>query len=199
MANGSVFVSSGSSLYALKADTGAILWQIGDPAADEYYQPTVVKGVVYIGYRNRPLSSSRFRAFRASDGQQLWGVVTNNNTTVNLGLVRTAAAVANGVVYGNAGQNLIAFNAGNGALLWSASGPFDPTSPTIASGLVFMSGGVFPAGQLKIFDAASGALLKASPGEGFHTVANGMVFVREILPNNARSLRALRLPKSLLP
>jgi outer membrane protein assembly factor BamB len=100
-------------LYALNASTGAFLWRTSLGVMLFGETPAVANGKVYIG------ASGQLYALNATTGAVLWATPGGENSPI----------VANGVVYsGNWGQgsedvdqefaNILAFDAGTGALLW---------------------------------------------------------------------------------
>jgi outer membrane protein assembly factor BamB len=95
------------------------------PMAEVSGDVAVVDGVVYAG------SGLGFRALDAATGEQRWGVST-------MDLVRSAPAVAGGVVYVGAGNGrLSALDAATGAVLWSSNpGARAIGTPAVAGGRV---------------------------------------------------------------
>jgi outer membrane protein assembly factor BamB len=87
VANGvAYFGSNGSGIYALDADTGALLWNHPTPNAAEIAAPAVVNGVLYVGSGGNDLV-----ALNASTGAQLWSFSTGF-------YVYSSPTVVNGVV-----------------------------------------------------------------------------------------------------
>jgi outer membrane protein assembly factor BamB len=117
--------SNDGNLYALNADTGALLWKY---TTDSYVRssPAVANGVVYIGS-----TDDNVYALNASTGALLWKYATADS-------VVSSPAVANGVVYvGSDDGNLYALNASTGALLWKyPAGGSD--SPAVVNGMVYI-------------------------------------------------------------
>ena len=196
--NGVVYVGAGvhdaaSALYAFDAagvtgcagtpKTCAPLWKTTIGGAPVWSSPTVVNGVVYVGY------GGGFFAFDAASGAgPMW-----TGSTGNTGL--SSPAVAHGIVYINSDRGLFAFDAAGVtgcsatilkqcAPLWT-TGPgygFDGSSPAVANGVVYVGND----NLLYAVDAASGALLWSAntgvtPNSGYMgpspAVANGVVYV----------------------
>jgi glucose dehydrogenase len=165
VANGVVYIGSLSFyLYALRADTGTVLWKY---PINEAASPAVADGVVYFGS-----PGGNVYALNAQTGAKLWeypipdtvdssptvangivyvGAVDNKlhaldaQTGIQLweyktgNLVYSSPAVANGVVYFGSGDNYVyALNTGTGALLWKyATGGPVSSSPAVVNGVVY--------------------------------------------------------------
>jgi uncharacterized repeat protein (TIGR01451 family) len=125
--SGAVYVgSSDHNVYALNANTGALLWKYDTGALLES-SPAVVNGKVYIG-----ANDGNVYAFDATTGVKLWTFTAGNGVTAS-------PAVANGVVYAaSANGYFYALNANTGAKLWSYATPYISTaSPTIVDGVLY--------------------------------------------------------------
>jgi polyvinyl alcohol dehydrogenase (cytochrome) len=105
---------SGGGWTALDPNTGAILWQTGDPSmAADYADPVVANGVVYVGSLER--TRDQMFALDAATGTILWRFAAG-------GSVAAHPAVSDGMVYwgsgfttfgnGNANNKLYAFSPG---------------------------------------------------------------------------------------
>jgi outer membrane protein assembly factor BamB len=85
VANGVVYVGSyDSSVYALKAYTGAKVWSY--PTGGGISSPAVANGVVYVG------ANDSIDALNAATGALLWSYSTGK-------AVNSSPAVVNGAVY----------------------------------------------------------------------------------------------------
>jgi outer membrane protein assembly factor BamB len=128
--DGVVYVAS-TSLYALKAKDGSLLWrhrfQYGASSS-----PIVVNGTIYIGE-----GDGYTYALNATDGSVLWRYQTK------MYIYSTAPAVVNGVVYvGSSNHSIYALNASDGSLLWSYStGGAINSSATVSNGIVYIGAG----------------------------------------------------------
>ena len=155
-----VYVADGSGkLFALDAATGAKRWSI--QTADGV--PSVVDGVVYISG-----STGYLDALDAKTGSHLWSFIPKLNG------INASPAVANGVVYINAGQ-LYALDAKTGTQLWSF--PKTGSSPAVANGVVYMG-----SDQLYALDAKTGTQLWSYPIDSTYSppvVVNGMVYIAD--------------------
>jgi len=176
VANGVVYVAAHQSdLYALNADTGALLWSY--PQAVAYNSPAAANGAVYfVAYDAQPYQLY-LCALNANTGALLWKYMLGDDYTTN-----GPTVVANGIVY-IARQNsaeVDALDAGTGTLLWTA--PVFTSGVAVASGVAYLG-----ARDLYALNARTGALLWKFPGTkyGFETpfVANGVVYAVE--GNNA--------------
>ena len=98
VANGVVYIGSDdNNVYALNANTGALLWSYTTGGAVTS-SPAVANGVVYVGS-----DDNKVYALNASTGALLWSYTTG-------GAVESSPAVANGVVYvGSDDGNVYAF------------------------------------------------------------------------------------------
>ena len=112
--------SRDGSIHARNSATGSQLWSY-QTGSSVLSSPVVVNGTVYVGSSNNYLY-----ALNAKSGKQLW----RYNAATGTGAAPTAAAVdvgtavvVNGVVYGQASDNvnhsyLFALDAANGAQVW---------------------------------------------------------------------------------
>jgi outer membrane protein assembly factor BamB len=167
--NGVVYASSsGGSLYALSAATGAKIWSFSTGNLGLESSPAVANGVVYAGFPDGSVY-----ALNAATGAKIWSFSTG---TIGIG---SSPAVANGVVYITSAGTLYALSATTGAELWSVNGAFGNCSPTVANGVVYIAT-VDEAADA--FDAATGATLWTFPVPGTISssapaVADGEVFI----------------------
>ena len=138
------------------------------PMAEVLGDVAVVDGVVYAG------SGLGFRALDAATGELLWAVST-------MDLVRSAPAVAGGVVYvGSRDRKVYAVDADTGSPVWTVTvGGIVDAAPVVAGGVVYVGAGN---GRLYALDAATGASVwTATTGGSISdpvTVAGGTVYAR---------------------
>jgi outer membrane protein assembly factor BamB len=155
VANGTVYVgSSDYNVYALNANTGALLWKYATNGR-VYSVPTVANGRVYFGSSN---NDHNVYALNATTGALLW---TYTTTSYGVG----SPTVAGGAVYVGSFDSdsiLYALNADTGTLLWQFQGPFKMASPAVVNGVVYTASG---------YDALA---LKASTGELLWTYDTGL-------------------------
>jgi outer membrane protein assembly factor BamB len=136
-------VNSNGGVYALQANTGALLWTypnaVGVPGS-----PAVSGGVVYACSADGYVS-----ALDARTGALKWKYGT-------IGFNDTGLTVANGVVYaGSDDSNVYALDAETGALRWKYNtGRAVVTSPAVANGVVYIGNA-----NVLALDANTGALL----------------------------------------
>jgi outer membrane protein assembly factor BamB len=127
--DGVVYIGGLFTMYALNANTGAIVWQYyaGYGNFFGFSIPAVVDGVVYIGNDNNVVY-----ALNASNGSLNWQFTTGN-------FVNCSPAVVDGVVYVcSADGNLYALNSTTGAELWQfATGNVLFFSPAVVNGAVY--------------------------------------------------------------
>ncbi len=182
VSHGTVYVTGGDTIFAVRASDGTLLWRRtlkGEFDENFLSAPSVnaLGTTVYVGGTCLGLF-----ALNAETGATKWrGVVGAGEST---------PAVANGKVYVNSEDpvfGLFAFNATTGALLWRSEDPGEPIStPTVANGVVY---DLSDTGDLMMFDSSTGALLGtlADPGGrpfgglgdpvSQAAVVNGMVYV----------------------
>ncbi len=119
-ANGRVYViatttpSPPFSVMALDASDGSTLWRVPESLSNDFSQPVVDDGMVYVG------DTSGVAAFSASNGARLW-------QSQPLGVEMVGPAAANGMAYvawvhSNEQPMLTAFNGSTGQRGWSVSG-----------------------------------------------------------------------------
>jgi outer membrane protein assembly factor BamB len=130
--NGVVYASSwDDNLYALDANTGALLWKYST-TNHIYSSPAVADGVVYVGS-----GDGNVYALNATTGALVW--------KHSIGNFAASPALANNVVYVASAEGnvyfLNALNARTGASLWKYTLGLQPTDPVVANGLVYFGSG----------------------------------------------------------
>ena len=123
------------------------VWEFSAPGGI-VSSPAVYDGRVYVGSR-----ANRLYALDAATGAKLWERLT-------AGWVDSSPAVYGGAVYAAClGGRLYSVDRVTGALLWIADlGAASASSPLVMAGRVFVGTGS-PENKLKVYDAATGALL----------------------------------------
>jgi outer membrane protein assembly factor BamB len=169
--------SSGSRLYALDANTGAVKWGPVEVGGGNPWS-----GLAYDGGRIFTVNEhGTMEAFDATSGALKWAVQLPNQylfsspPTAAGGLVYTGGAGSGGTVY--------AVDESTGAVVWTSSVMNgDNSSPAVSSGGVYVS---YACGQTYDFAPGSGALLwhvnTSCEGGGGKTpvLANGRLYVRD--------------------
>jgi outer membrane protein assembly factor BamB len=132
------------AIYALNADTGALIWKYGidGPA---FGSPAVANGVVYVS------GVDNLFALDANTGALLW----------QYGLTYTSQycspTVVNNIVYFASGPYVYALNATSGALIWRyTTAGTNPNPPAVTNGIVYVNSG---AGTVYALNANTGALI----------------------------------------
>ncbi|HLH63420.1 MAG TPA: PQQ-binding-like beta-propeller repeat protein [Ktedonobacteraceae bacterium] len=164
--DGVVYVAS-SSLYALNAGNGSLLWKhrFKYGAASS---PAVVNGIIYINEGDGYLY-----ALNAGDGSIVWQYKTE------MYVYSTAPTVVNGVVYaGSTNHTLYALNAGSGSLLWSyQTGGAIYSSAAVSDGIVYIGSAD---GSMYALNAADGSLIwRYTTGDSIYSspsAVNGVVY-----------------------
>jgi outer membrane protein assembly factor BamB len=138
-----VYVASGDDLLAVQARTGEVAWTFH--ASGPAQPPTVVAGVAYVVAATPSYESAVVYALNASDGSQRWHAQVNGH------IVRCAPAIGEGMVYITSTSGVVALDADDGSQRWQvalASSSTNPSSPTLANGLLFLGAGMLPDGAL---------------------------------------------------
>ncbi|MHB8596366.1 MAG: outer membrane protein assembly factor BamB family protein [Ktedonobacteraceae bacterium] len=166
VANGVVYVAA-TSLYALNASNGALLWS-DTFSTGASSSPTVINGVIYIVE-----GDGNLYALNANDGTQIW------HYQIGMSGNATAPTVSNGVVYvGSSNNSLYALNSTDGSLLWQyqTSGSIN-SSAAVSNGIVYIGS---EDGTMYALKAKNGSLLwHYQTGNAIFSspaVANGMVY-----------------------
>ncbi len=183
-----IFVVTGgttSTLYALDAQTGSVLWTQPSPAGyGGWAGATYDNGMLFVvSYQTPGFVSGAMFAFSAIDGHQIW------NTTLPSQYLFTSAPTAfNGIVYtGGAGYGgtVYAVQEAAGAVLWTAPvANGDSSAPAVSSDGVYVS---YVCPQTYKFNPTSGQLIwhynGGCEGGGGASAAlyQGMVYVRDII------------------
>ncbi len=139
-----IYVPSDDKLLAVHASTGEVAWTFH--ASGPVQPPVVVDGVAYVVVSLLPsYDSAVVYALNASDGSQRWHVQVNGH------IVQCTPAVGEGVVYVTSTSGVTALNASDGSQRWQValtSNSSNPSSPTLANGLLFFGAGMAPNGAL---------------------------------------------------
>jgi len=125
-AEGSAFIFSDSNLYAINASDGNLKWTYGSGG---WSPPAIVNGIVYVGGW-----AHNFVALDARDGSVIWEYPTGGG---NMG----APVVAENIVYFSSDDGYAyALTADKGILLWKYQTGVTRNSPTVANGIVYLTG-----------------------------------------------------------
>ena len=178
---------SSSSLYALDAGTGHVLWSQSSPSGyGGWVGVAYDNGVLFVvPYYTPGFSNGEMFAFSAVDGHQLWSATlpvqysySSAPTAVN-GIVYTGGAGSGGTVY--------AVRESDGTLLWTQEVENgDDSAPAVTSDGVYVS---YACPQTYKFNPTSGDLIWHFSGQceggGGDSVAiyNGQVYVRDLVDN----------------
>jgi len=104
-------ISASSSVYALRASDGTLLWHYTGNATQGYSWAAVADGVVYVSTLVN-MYKGYVIALQGNNGSLVWSEATDDPPI-------TASAILNGVVYvGAENGDLYALQAGNGSPLW---------------------------------------------------------------------------------
>ena len=183
VAGGTVYLSTGTGLYAFWATTGAQRWSVTVPSvlaggvSEVASSPAVSGGRVFLGS-----TDGNLYAFSTSTGTRLWVAATG-------GAILSSPTVVGATVYvGSNDGYLYAVDVATGARRWRAftsDAPVD-SSPAVSGGVVYVGAGD---GHVYAFAASTGVLKWQSAYEassGWYgseivsspAVAYGMVYVQ---------------------
>ena len=170
-ANGTVYLAQFNTLYALRPDSGQVVWTA--PLCCVNYSSVALKnGVVYIGDNDFP--RSYVRAFDATTGGALWA------TPLAGQFILSPPTVVHGRVFvGGGDHNVYALDASDGHILWSVpTGGEVNSSPAVHQGVVYV--GSYDH-LIYALDASTGDVIwTASTGDFVYSspaIANGRVYV----------------------
>ncbi len=163
------------AIYALNADTGALIWKYG-LEGPVFGSPAVANGLVYVS------GVDHLFALDAGTGVLIWQYALTNQSQY------CSPTIVNNIVYFTSGSRVLALNATNGTLLWDyATEGANPNPPAVANGVVYVNAG---AGTVYALNATTGALvwnkqlgstIGPSPSLGGtlagQAVANGVLYV----------------------
>ncbi len=155
------------AVLAYNAVTGNQIW--GVPTAGPIVAcPAVSNGVVYVGSYTNPV----FYALDAATGNILWHIPFGSGS-----LIYSSATVSDGVVYfGSWDDNLHAYNATTGDVVWTftSGGDIDST-PAVVGGVVYFGS---DDGKIYAVDASTGGQLWAfstPSGWSYTTVSSPVI------------------------
>lgn len=163
--NGKVYFGSGDgNVYALDAQTGALVWKF--PTGDVVHaSPAVVNGTVYIGSWD-----SFFYAIDAETGQEKWRFKGGEDLFIHNQQGFQSSAAVDGIVYtGCRDGHLYALDAATGRKRWdySTSKGWVNSTPAVRDGVVYA--GTSDGFRFFVLDAKTGRLR-------FNFDAKGAVF-----------------------
>ena len=181
-------VSVPSTVVALRATDGSVLWRFSLPNTPENsnvpsaaFLTSVANGIVYVD-SSVNASPPTFYALSAKDGHVLWQVQPN--------FIRAPATVADDVVYlpvqaQDGTQHLLALRATDGTQIWDfrvpTCGSLD--TPAVDNGMVYVSCGLLPPSGVYGVRATDGTLVwhQGSLGNfiGPLVAGNGFVYVSD--------------------
>jgi len=175
-ASGQFASDSLDAIYALKADTGQLIWKYGIDGP-VFGSPAVANGMVYV------IDPDFVSALDATTGALIWQYDVPGQAQY------CSPTVVNNVLYfTDPSKNVYALNATNGRFMWKyATAAANWAPPAVANGLVYVNGG---AGTVSALDASTGALIWSKQlgssigppktlggGLAGQAVANGVLYV----------------------
>ncbi len=177
-----LYVSAGTSIYALSASSGRILWKTSVAPAD--YDSMITGPVAVSGYGEYVVAAGmngHVYALNATTGALHWDVVAgggiyHGGPAIYSGIVYVPEGISNGAEGG--GFNISALQVSDGRLLWqSYAGDDIHVTPAAGNGTVVI--GSIDEG-LRAFNSRTGATLWTAPPEGevwgAPVLANGVVY-----------------------
>lgn len=127
-----VYGAGKNLLRASNGTTGTTIWKVFPLASEVSWKVlgmSVDDSRIYLAVRTKA-GAGRLIAFQRANGSRAWSKSIN---------VRTAPAVANGVVFTAEGSNgVAAYNANSGAKLWGKPGRADGAPPVVAGGRLYV-------------------------------------------------------------
>jgi outer membrane protein assembly factor BamB/lysophospholipase L1-like esterase len=173
-----VFIGTGilpgtGSIRALDANSGSPVWTKPIPGSVGFSSPNVVSSTIYIGSTIDSPSGNRtgrLYALDAGSGSEHW--VYEGKP------ISGSPAVANGLVYVGAGEDIVAVEASSGTERWRVSTPLPiNSSPAVVGNTVFVAAN----NDFYALDAVSGGLRWRSPVGNVDfsspAIAAGMAYV----------------------
>jgi outer membrane protein assembly factor BamB len=192
IASGRVFVTvrpavgnSGTSLYALDLQSGAILW--GPVAIDGTFWQS---NAAYEGGRVFVLNdTAKLRAFDATNGAELWQTLVGGSFAGSAPTARGGRVYISNASFSLSNGTVAALDAGSGQILWSATVTGgDNSSPAVTDTGVYVSYGC---NQVYDFNPVTGAQIwhhQTSPcsGDGGFTpvLFGGKLYARDLSLSN---------------
>jgi outer membrane protein assembly factor BamB len=165
------FGSDDGNLYALNATSGELVWKIY-LGGKLYSSPSIARGIVYIGSTFNEFEEN-FYAVNATTGLVIWK---------HLGAdISSSPAIAKGRVFIGHDNDLYAFNATDGTLLWQFPTVGETLcSPVVADGKVFFGS---LDGTIYAVDEKQGILIweyetGSKVGYGSAAIAYGKVYFK---------------------
>jgi outer membrane protein assembly factor BamB len=172
VADDTLYVSGGGTLFALATEDGSERWHVdlgATPSDDTYSVPAIAGDRIYIG-----TVSGDLLALDTATGQERWRVTTG-------GEIEGSPAIVDSVLYvGSADGNVYALDAATGAERWrQVTGPVR-VSPAVVAGTVYV---VSVDGVAHALDAATGTPLWTTQVVGDHValaVADGVIVLADL-------------------
>ncbi|HET8910486.1 MAG TPA: PQQ-binding-like beta-propeller repeat protein [Ktedonobacteraceae bacterium] len=153
--NGVLYVTSGNTLLALQAESGATLWTYRVDNASILTASTVVGNILYMSGNN-----GYIYALHIEDGTLLWRIKVANNTFpspplfLSNGLLLVESAAPTG------GSTIFALNAENGQIKWQKNYNSNgiPTV-NVDNGIIYISLMTLPSEKLEALRAEDGSII----------------------------------------
>ncbi len=168
-------VNGDQHVVAMRASDGHVLWRVQIESTDGsvYENPVEFNGLVYV-----TTSNGATYALRIATGAIVWHVAASmQNHQPTAGAM--PVALADGVLYINTHQGLLAFQASNGVLLWEKKSMFSPgpilLQPVVSNGRVY----VVSSGIIYVLRTLDGSQIWQSSMTSTLeplTVGNGLVY-----------------------
>lgn len=194
--SGTLFIKSDSTLYAIDATSGSLIWELDIISFDtEYSYPVSVHdGTVYVS--EEPYGF--LRALSSDRGVTQW-TIDPEEVGETFQSIESGAAVKDNVGCVNMNGPVV-FDPNDGSVLWSDFSVYDArTPPTIANGRVFIglgesAGGTSGIDAVRAYDAIQGTLLWERELNGLPNtqpiVADGVVYIGTSEPSRLYALDA---------
>lgn len=167
--DGSVYIGSGSTVYAIDSATGVESWEFETDGSVS--SPSVAHGILYIG------SGSSVYAIDALTGVERWKFETGSWSWSSAS--NSSPAVVDGIVYVGAAGGVYALDAATGIQRWNVKTDYqENSSPAVVDGILYIGSidgkiyAINAAAGVKLWQFQTGGPVYSSPA-----VANGVVYV----------------------
>jgi outer membrane protein assembly factor BamB len=182
--------NSTSTLLALDAGTGRMLWQEPIKESDGAISgaPVETNGLLYL-----ETTFGAVYALQATSGTEMWHVVSGSLVpgVQPIPLSPDSPVVAEGVVYAGGPEGITAYRASDGTVIWhyqkSLAGPLQPQL-VLVSGVIYVEA----FGLVAALDAADGSVVWQHPAEGGVPTSGPLVVTNGLVISGGPAVYALR-------
>ena len=169
------FVKGDQYAVALRTSDGHLLWRahLGSTNGLVYGAPIESNGVVYI------IDGDAIYALRVATGAIVWHVGAPVEHVPSVGAM--PVALADGVIYANTHQGVLALRASDGVTLWEKKSTFSPSpsllQPVVSNGHVYVASNSGAIYALRTQDGSQIWQYAKTPISDPFTIENGLVYI----------------------